>query len=118
MLDLLLKFICAMVYLSVPFYLLKAIPNHWPAARYYFRIFTYLSALSVCSVWGVIVSIFMTVIDRRFDINYVVARSFYFVGRRALGISFVVEGEHHLKCGPAVLVGNHQSMLDILYLGR
>lgn len=60
----------------------------------------------------------MTVTDRRFDINYVVARSFYFIGRKALGISFIVEGEHHLTGGPAVLIGNHQSMLDILYLGR
>jgi len=118
MLGFLLKFVSAMVYVSVPFYALKSMSSHWPAARFYFRLFLYLSVLSVSSVWGVIVSIVMTVMHRRFDINYVVARSFYFVGGAAMGINFIVEGEHHLKHGAAVLIGNHQSMLDILYLGR
>lgn len=36
-----------------------------------------------------------------------------------MGITIDVEGEHWIRntC-PAILVGNHQSMLDILYLGR
>ncbi|GJJ07328.1 hypothetical protein Clacol_001529 [Clathrus columnatus] len=36
-----------------------------------------------------------------------------------MGITCEVEGEHWFEVtGPAVMVGNHQSMLDILYLGR
>jgi lysophosphatidate acyltransferase len=111
-------FASAIVCVLVPLYAVQVMSNRSPVARYYIRLFIYVSALSICSVWGVIVSIFMTLMGRRFDINYVVARSFYFVGGRAMGISFNVEGEHHLKCGPAVLIGNHQTMLDILYLGR
>lgn len=66
-----------------------------------------------------LVSIGMTLIGRRFDINWVVARSFYAVVSRALDIRFEVEGEEHLqRNGASVLMGNHQSMLDILYLGR
>lgn len=118
MLDFLVMIVSKLVYLSIPLYVVNVMANRSPIARYYFRLGLYVSALSVTSVWGVIVSIAMTVLGRRFDINYVVARSFYFVGGRSMGISFDVEGEHHLEKGPAVLVGNHQTMLDILYLGR
>ncbi|CCO30047.1 lysophosphatidate acyltransferase [Rhizoctonia solani AG-1 IB] len=55
---------------------------------------------------------------KRFDINYVVARSFYYVCGPLLGIDFVVEGEEHMSTPSAVYIGNHQTMLDILYLGR
>jgi len=60
----------------------------------------------------------MTLIGRRFDINYVVARSFYAIISRVIGITYTVEGEHHLDTKPAVLLGNHQSMLDVIFLGR
>jgi len=65
-----------------------------------------------------IVAVGMSLAGRRFDINWVVARSFYFLGSRLLDIKFVVEGEEHLETRPAILVGNHQSVLDILYIGR
>ncbi|KAJ1308365.1 hypothetical protein OPQ81_004074 [Rhizoctonia solani] len=55
---------------------------------------------------------------KRFDINYVVARSFYHTCGPLLGIDFVVEGEEYISTPSAVYIGNHQSMLDILYLGR
>ena len=65
-----------------------------------------------------IVAVGMSLAGRRFDINWVVARSFYFLASRLLDIKFVVEGGEHLETRPAILVGNHQSVLDILYLGR
>lgn len=106
------------IYFSLPLYLLKLLGDRNPTSRYYTRLVLYVSTLSICSVWGVIVSIFMTVAGRRFDINYIVARSFYYLGGRVMGISFDVEGEENFGSGSSVLVGNHQSMLDILYLGR
>jgi len=61
----------------------------------------------------------MSLFGERFNINYVIARSFYNMASRVLDIKFKVEGEEHLtNSGPAILVGNHQTMLDILYLGR
>ncbi|KAG9120601.1 1-acylglycerol-3-phosphate O-acyltransferase [Ceratobasidium sp. 392] len=60
----------------------------------------------------------MTVIGQRFDINWVVARSFYIAAGRIMGIDFKVEGEEHMDTPSAIFIGNHQSMLDILYLGR
>lgn len=118
MLGLLTMIISKLVYLSIPLYIVKVMSNRSPITRYYFRLVIYVSCLSLCSVWGVLVSIAMTIAGRRFDINYVVARSFYLLAGKALGISFEVEGEHYLEKGSSVLVGNHQTMLDILYLGR
>lgn len=60
----------------------------------------------------------MSLVGRRFDINWVVARTFYLIGGKASGIDIVVEGEEYLDTCPAIFVGNHQSMLDILYIGR
>ncbi|KAI0375955.1 1-acylglycerol-3-phosphate O, partial [Pilatotrama ljubarskyi] len=107
-----------LAYLSVPVFALHTLAKANPVARYYIRIGLFLSTLGVCSVWGVICSIGMGLVGRRFDVFYVVARSFYHLTSRVLGIRLTVEGEEYLETRPAVLVGNHQSMLDILYLGR
>ncbi|KDQ64216.1 hypothetical protein JAAARDRAFT_27841 [Jaapia argillacea MUCL 33604] len=105
-------------YLSLPVILLEALSSTHPLARYYVRIGVYLSTLGAVSMWGAVVAVGMGIAGRRFDTNYVVARSFYHLAGTILGIRFTVEGEEHLETRPAVLVGNHQSMLDILYLGR
>lgn len=108
-----------LAYFSLPVFLLHTASSISPLCRYYIRLCLYLSSLGVCSVWGVIVSIGLTLVGRRFDINWVTARSFYAVASSALGIRFEVEGEEYLSnTGASVLMGNHQSMLDILYLGR
>ncbi|KAI5123380.1 hypothetical protein M0805_006088 [Coniferiporia weirii] len=116
--SLLSSFVKPIAYLSLPVFILHKASNASPLARYYVRLGLYLSAMGVCSVWGVIASIGMTLAGRRFDINWVVARSFYNLAGGLLGIYFEVEGEEHLSTKPAVLIGNHQSMLDILYIGR
>ncbi|EJD01351.1 1-acyl-sn-glycerol-3-phosphate-acyltransferase, partial [Fomitiporia mediterranea MF3/22] len=114
----LLSFVKPLAYLSVPFFLLRTASNSSPSARYYIRLGLYLSTFGVCSVWGILVSIGMTAVGKRFDINWVVARSFYHLTSRVLGIYVEVEGEEHLSVKPAILVANHQSMLDILYTAR
>ena len=113
-----LSFVKPLAYISLPVLVLRAVSRSNPVARYYVRIGLYLSALGICSVWGALSSIGMTVIGRRFDINWLVARSFYAIAGRWLDITIEVEGEEHLSQRPAVLLGNHQSMLDILILGR
>jgi lysophosphatidate acyltransferase len=107
-----------LAYVSVPIFLLRSIASSSPSARYYIRIVLYYSALGFCSVWGIIIAVGMSLAGRRFDINWVVARTFYSVASRFFDIKFVVEGEEHLDTRPAILVGNHQSVLDILYLAR
>ncbi|CEL59275.1 lysophosphatidate acyltransferase [Rhizoctonia solani AG-1 IB] len=107
-----------LAYLSLPALVLRYLSDRSPIVKYYVRLTTYLSTLGVLSIWGVLVSIGMTAMGKRFDINYVVARSFYYVCGPLLGIDFVVEGEEHMSTPSAVYIGNHQTMLDILYLGR
>jgi lysophosphatidate acyltransferase len=107
-----------LAYVSVPYLILKYATDTNPIARYCFRVVVYYSALGLCSVWGMIVAAGMSLAGHRFDINWVVARSFYTLAGKLLDIRFVVEGEEHLDTKPAVLVANHQSGLDILLLGR
>jgi len=105
-------------YLSLPVIALRYLASRYPKARYHIRVVLYMSTMGVCSIWGVFVSVVMGLFGNRFDINYIVARSFYNLASSIISIRFIVQGEEHLDLRPAILVGNHQSMLDILYLGR
>lgn len=116
--SLLMLLVKPLAYVSLPVIILHTAAKASPLVRYYVRLGLYLSALGICSAWGAIASIGMTIIGRRFDINWLVARSFYALAGRLLDIRFEVEGEEYLSTRPAILVGNHQSMVDILYLGR
>ncbi|TDL29367.1 1-acylglycerol-3-phosphate O [Rickenella mellea] len=107
-----------LAYISLPVMVLHTLSQSSPLVRYYVRLGIYLSALGVCSVWGVIISIAFALVGRRFDTNWMVARTFLLLAGKPLDIKFQVEGEEHLSKGPAILIGNHQSMLDVLYLGR
>lgn len=73
-----------------------------------------MTAVATCAAF---VAVGMSLVGRKYDVNYVVARTFYAVAGKALGISIVIEGEEYLNTKPAVLMQNHQSMLDILFVG-
>lgn len=108
-----------LAYVSLPVYVLSKVASTTPFGRYYIRLTLYLSTLSICSIWGVVCAVGMSVVGERFNVNYVVARSFYYLASRVIDIKVeIVEGEEYLDTRPAVLVANHQSMLDILLLGR
>lgn len=99
--------------------LLALISPRSQRARLYLNALIYVGGMGVCSLWGVIASIFMSLIPgQRLNINKVVARSFYYLAGTLTGVRFEVEGEEHFQTRPAVLVGNHQTGIDILYLGR
>lgn len=88
-------------------------------ARMYLNALLYIASLGVCSVFGVLVSPIMTILNRRLDINYAVARSFKHLTNLLIGLRFTVEGaEKFEKARPAVVVGNHQTGVDIIYLGN
>ena len=83
--------------------------------RYYLRLTTFLLGLAANSAWGVIVSIALSLVGKSMNINWVVARSFRLSTAPLCGVTFKVEGKEHLEeARPAVLVGNHQTMIDIL----
>ena len=105
-------------YLGLPAYLLHRISQTSPLARYYIRNVFYVLSLSFCSTLGFCSALPLSLLGRRHDVNYVVARTFYAIFSRLSGVQIVVEGEEHLQKRPCVFVGNHQSMVDVLVLGR
>ncbi|EIW76203.1 acyltransferase-domain-containing protein [Coniophora puteana RWD-64-598 SS2] len=108
-----------LAYLSLPILLARYIHDASPAGRYYVRVGIYLGCLSLVSTAGVFIAAGMSLIGRRDDVNFVVARCFYALASRALDIHVEIEGEEHLQeARPALMVSNHQSMLDVLFLAR
>ncbi len=105
---------------SASFLLLALLSPRSRTARYYLNTILYLSSMGVCSVLGIFLSVVLSLIPgQRLNINYYVARAFSRLAGTLNGIDFRVEGEENFaKNQPAVLVGNHQSSMDILYLGR
>ncbi|WFD43114.1 1-acylglycerol-3-phosphate O-acyltransferase [Malassezia psittaci] len=86
--------------------------------RYYFNAVLYILALGLCSVVGVVFPLTFGLFGQRYNTNLAVARSFYALSSRLFGITVkIVEGEQYLSQRPSILMGNHQSFLDILYLG-
>ena len=60
----------------------------------------------------------LNLIGQRFNANYVTARTFHEVVKRVIDVKFEVEGAGIIDLArPAVLVCNHQSMLDVEMLG-
>lgn len=104
---------------SVSFVLLTLASARSQKARYYLNSFLYMLSLSVCSSLGVVYAICLSLIPgKRFNTNYLVARSFYAMAGTLIGYKISLEGAEHLQNRPSIMLGNHQSMLDILYLGR
>lgn len=74
--------------------------------------------MTAVATFGIVVAATMSATGYRYDVNWVIARTFYALAGTVLNIKVEVEGEEHLLTKPAVLLSNHQSMLDILFVGR
>jgi lysophosphatidate acyltransferase len=120
--------------------LLGLVSTRSKKARYYFHLTLYFSTMGLCSVLGVIYSIALSLVGQvryshhgisrnvelimvascfqRLNINFLTARSFYYLCYPLIGVKLEVEGREHLdrlmtigengKAQSAVLVGNHQ----------
>ena len=87
-------------------------------ASFYARCLTSYVALLVSSTYGVLVSILLRPIGYHRISQYLVARCFKYSMWIATGVQFeIVEGEQYLSTKPCVIIGNHQSELDVLLLG-
>jgi len=75
-------------------------------------------SLCFCALLGVLASIVLRMAGNHRLSQWVTARSFYYTMRYTTGVEYEVIGgaEHLNSVRPAVLVGNHQSALDILML--
>lgn len=107
-----------LAYVSLPAILVRQIAVSHGFGRYYARIVVYVGTLMVVASCSIVVAAGMSLIGRSTDVNYVVARIFYALTSKALDLHIEVEGKEHLRTCPAVLMVNHQSMLDVLVIGK
>lgn len=106
-------------YVSAAVILLKLVSTRSSRARFYIHTIFYLCGMGVCSMLGVTVSTLLSLIPRqRFNTNFIVARSFYSLGRVLWGTRIKLENSEYLNTCPAVVLGNHQSTFDIFMLAR
>jgi lysophosphatidate acyltransferase len=107
-----------LAYISLPYFLLRSLSSASPTCRYYIRLYVYMSTLATIGACSSFISAAMAMVGQKYNVNWVVARLFYGVAGRLMEIDVVIEGEEYLDTRPAVLMCNHQSVLDILFLGR
>jgi len=97
---------------------LSLLGRFFKSCRFYARILTCYVLLLTCATYGVVASLALRAVGRVSIAQWTTARAMKNLGCPVMGIEFVVEGEEHLDTRPAVFVSNHQSELDILFLGR
>lgn len=82
------------------------------------RCLAYYGCLVACASYGVAASVVLRLIGKSGYSQWTVACSYKWTMWFATGVWFdIIEGEEHLSLRPSVLVGNHQTELDILLLG-
>lgn len=83
--------------------------------RAYIRTFLLLCTIAVNSSWGILISFWVGI-----ETNYYATKHFADVCEWSIGLKLVViEGREYLdNPGPSVVIYNHQSMLDMIFLGR
>ncbi|KAH9977690.1 hypothetical protein BGW80DRAFT_1283746, partial [Lactifluus volemus] len=106
----------ALAYFGLPSYLLHRLSQSSPLTRYYLCNILYVCSIGFCSSVAFCSALPLYLLGRRYDVNFVAARTFYTIFSRLSGLRIVVEGKEHLQVRPCVMIGNHQSMLDILFL--
>lgn len=85
--------------------------------QYYGRYAIYVVLVIICALYGVGISIVCTLVGKQGISQYLVARAFAFLCRLVLNIDFHVLNSDIMMTRPAVYVGNHQSLLDLGFLG-
>jgi hypothetical protein len=106
----------ALAYVGLPPYLLHRASHSSPLTRYYLCNLLYLSTVVICSSVALCSALPLYLLGRRYDVNFVFARTFYAIFSRLSGLRIVVEGKEHLQVCPCVFIGNHQSMMDVFPL--
>ncbi|KAJ7637203.1 hypothetical protein B0H17DRAFT_995219 [Mycena rosella] len=116
----LLSLLKPVAYASLPVLALQ----YSPRGRYYTRTVAYVGAMGVLAALGACYAAGLSMVGRRYDVNHAVARTFYALAGTILGLTVEVEGEEWLQDSnqgggrPGVLMANHQSMLDLVLVGR
>jgi lysophosphatidate acyltransferase len=89
------------------------------AAGFFARLLVSYVALVICACYGVFVSILLRLFGYRGNSQWAVARAFKYVMLYTTGVTFTIEDPNNYlnTTRPAVIIGNHQTELDVLMLG-
>lgn len=107
-----------LAYLSIPVLFLRSLSNSSPIARYYIRALAYAGTLASVGTGCIFAAIGYSFMGSKYDVNNFVAKVFYTTVSWVFNIRVEVEGEEYLNNRPAILMANHQSMLDVIVIGR
>lgn len=89
-----------------------------PTASFYARLLASYGCLILCATYGVLASLALRLVGKHRISQWTVARAFHYTMGWTTGIRFeIVSGKEYLSTRPCVLIGNHQSELDVLLLG-
>ncbi|KAI9166594.1 putative 1-acyl-sn-glycerol-3-phosphate acyltransferase [Paramyrothecium foliicola] len=90
-----------------------------PRAAFVARSLASYMALVVCALYGVFVSIFLTLIGKQHSAQWAAGRAFYWAMLLVTGVAFEIDDPKDTlgTTRPAVFIGNHQTELDVLMLG-
>lgn len=87
-------------------------------ASFYARLLASYGCLIFCATYGVFASLALRLVGKHRISQWTVARAFHHTMAWTTGVHFeIVSGKDHLSTRPCVLIGNHQSELDVLLLG-
>ncbi|KAJ2815038.1 1-acylglycerol-3-phosphate O-acyltransferase, partial [Coemansia erecta] len=86
---------------------------------FYFQLFLFVSCVLVASAAGLATTPVLALVRRRPAANWVAAQVLRVLAEHVLGISVDVDGAEHLaraRAQPCIIVANHQSLLDVIWL--
>ncbi|KAH3674627.1 hypothetical protein WICMUC_003173 [Wickerhamomyces mucosus] len=86
--------------------------------KFYSKATLAFSVLGGCAVYGFLCSVVLSLVGKSHLSQWATARAFYYSFSTLLGIRIKLINGETLDKLPAIIIGNHQSVLDILILGR
>jgi lysophosphatidate acyltransferase len=115
-LSYLVNFLIGYAGLTASLYMLSFVV---PRAAFGARVLASYMMLIVCALYGVVVSLILTIVGKQQIAQWTVARAFHYTMLATTGITFDVEDPKGVLSStrPAVFIGNHQTELDVLMLG-
>lgn len=89
-----------------------------PSASFPARLLASYLCLILCATYGVFASLAFRLAGQHRSAQWTVARAFKYTMALFTGVHFeILSGAEYLSTRPCVIIGNHQSELDVLLLG-
>jgi lysophosphatidate acyltransferase len=106
--------------LTITFFIMSLLFPTIATLGFIARLLSSYASLLFCTSYGVFASLALRLAGMPGLAQWATGRFFALVMRYTTGVRFViVDGEHHLTAKrPMVIIGNHQTELDVLLLGR